>query len=201
METQLRKEPDVMSLKPAFRDAMLEAVPSLRAFSLLLCLDDDKAENLVREARLRVCGHMRSSDHGTSMRTLLFTNLRNRFYSEWQSRLKTGSDYADTVVPKLTKAAQSEHDEFYRALAVLRSAQREALVLVEASGLSYEEAAQVCGCRIETIMSRVIRARAELTRLLTIDDPADSRKIPSGSQNPNTMNFVSLFDKEATYVQ
>jgi RNA polymerase sigma-70 factor (ECF subfamily) len=180
---------------------MLEVVPSLRAFSFLLCLDEDKAENLVKEAILRACEHMRSSDHGASMRTLLFTILRNRFHSEWQSRLEYGVDYTDTMVPQPTKNMQTERDDFYRALAGLRPAQREALVLVEASGLSYEEAAQVCRSTIETMMSRVMRARAELSRLLAIDDPLDAREILFGSQDQIAPNIASVFDKETTYVQ
>ena len=40
------------------------------------------------------------------------------------------------------------------------------LILVGASGLSYEEAAAVCDCRVGTIKSRVSRARADLKRML-----------------------------------
>ncbi len=47
------------------------------------------------------------------------------------------------------------------ALELLPADQREALVLVGAAGLSYEEAADVCGCALGTIKSRVNRARAK----------------------------------------
>ena len=56
--------------------------------------------------------------------------------------------------------------EFLGALQALPPDQREALVLVGASGLSYEEAAEVLGTRIGTVKSRVSRARARLERLL-----------------------------------
>ena len=47
--------------------------------------------------------------------------------------------------------------------------QREVLILVGASGLTYEEAAGICGCRLGTIKSRVSRARSELKRILNDD--------------------------------
>ena len=47
--------------------------------------------------------------------------------------------------------------------------QREALILVGASGFSYEEAAHICGCAVGTIKSRVNRARTRLATLMAID--------------------------------
>ena len=51
--------------------------------------------------------------------------------------------------------------------------QREALVLVGASGFSYEEAAGICGCAVGTIKSRVNRARSKLSALLYVDGAED----------------------------
>ncbi len=51
--------------------------------------------------------------------------------------------------------------------------QREALILVGASGFSYEEAAHICGCAVGTIKSRVNRARTRLAELLSIDGVDD----------------------------
>src|SRR4029079_18480220 len=56
--------------------------------------------------------------------------------------------------------------EFLGALQVLPPEQREALILVGASGLSYEEAAEVIGTRVGTVKSRVSRARARLETLI-----------------------------------
>jgi len=44
--------------------------------------------------------------------------------------------------------------------------QREAIILVGASGLSYEEAAAVCSCAVGTMKSRVNRGRNRLAELL-----------------------------------
>ena len=59
--------------------------------------------------------------------------------------------------------------DFRNALATLPEEQREALVMIGASGLSYEEAAEISGVPIGTVKSRVNRARAKLASLLSID--------------------------------
>jgi RNA polymerase sigma-70 factor (ECF subfamily) len=46
--------------------------------------------------------------------------------------------------------------------------QREALILVAASGFSYEEAAEICGVAVGTIKSRVNRARNRLAEVLDV---------------------------------
>jgi RNA polymerase sigma-70 factor (ECF subfamily) len=51
--------------------------------------------------------------------------------------------------------------------------QREAVILVGASGFSYEEAAAICGCAVGTIKSRVNRARNRLAELMSIDELDD----------------------------
>jgi RNA polymerase sigma-70 factor (ECF subfamily) len=58
--------------------------------------------------------------------------------------------------------------DFSEALQQLSADQREALILVGASGMSYEEAADICGCAIGTMKSRVNRARNRLAHLLAM---------------------------------
>jgi RNA polymerase sigma-70 factor (ECF subfamily) len=77
--------------------------------------------------------------------------------------------YADTLKSQPDQIGQVEFREFREALAQLPGDQREALVLVGASGFSYEEAAQICDCAVGTIKSRVNRARTRLAELMDID--------------------------------
>jgi RNA polymerase sigma-70 factor (ECF subfamily) len=56
--------------------------------------------------------------------------------------------------------------DFRQALQKLPPDQREALILVGASGMSYDEAAEICKCAVGTIKSRVSRARQRLNELL-----------------------------------
>jgi RNA polymerase sigma-70 factor (ECF subfamily) len=152
---------------------MLAAVPSLRAFAISLSGDVDRADDLVQETLLRAMANIDSFEPGTNMSAWLFTILRNLFRSEYRKRRREVEDADGRHVDSLKSAPQQhsrlEFEEFRRALAKLLPHQREALILVGASGFSYEEAAAVCDCAAGTIKSRVNRARARLSKLLTID--------------------------------
>src|SRR3989442_12957097 len=75
-----------MSMRPSVRDAMLAAVPSLRAFAISLCGNVDRADDLVQETLLRAMANIDSFQPGTNMSAWLFTILRNLFRSEHRKR-------------------------------------------------------------------------------------------------------------------
>ena len=81
--------------------------------------------------------------------------------------------YADSLTSLPNQTASLEMEEFRKALDQLPSDQREALILVGASGFSYEEAAQICGCAVGTIKSRVNRARTRLAEILSVESVDD----------------------------
>lgn len=166
-----------MNMRASERNAMLAAVPSLRAFAISLCGNIDRADDLVQETLTRAIAHISSFQPGTNMSAWLFTILRNLFRSEYRKRRRevedTDGKYADTLKSNPEQYSRVEFDEFLLALARLPPDQREALVLVGASGFSYEEAAAICECAVGTIKSRVSRARTRLSELLAIEDPSD----------------------------
>jgi RNA polymerase sigma-70 factor (ECF subfamily) len=166
-----------MSLDPSVRDAVLAAVPSLRAFAISLCGNVDRADDLVQETLLRALANIESFQPGTNMSAWLFTILRNHFRSEYRKRRRevedTDGSYADTLKSQPEQVGKVEFEEFRNALAKLPPDQREALILVGASGFSYEEAAAICGCAVGTIKSRVNRARTRLAELMAIDSADD----------------------------
>jgi RNA polymerase sigma-70 factor, ECF subfamily len=141
------------------RDLMLTAVPSLRAFAISLSGNVDRAHGLVRETLLRAWANLDSFKPGNNMSAWLFTILRDLFRSEYRKRRREVEDvdgfYAE--------------EDFRRALKRLPTDQRESLILVGASGFSYEEAAQICGCAVGTIKSRVNRGRIRLAAILSIE--------------------------------
>jgi RNA polymerase sigma-70 factor (ECF subfamily) len=166
-----------MTLDPTLRDQILAAVPSLRAFAISLCGNVDRADDLVQETLLRALANIHSFQPGTNMPAWLFTILRNLFRSEYRKRRREVEDpdggYADTLKTHPEQTGHVEFKEFRTALNKLPEDQREALILVGASGFSYEEAAEICGCAVGTIKSRVNRARTRLASILNIDDPND----------------------------
>ena len=155
------------------RAAMLAAVPSLRAFAISLCRNVDRADDLVQEALLRGWAHLDSFEPGTNMSAWLFTILRNVFRSEYRRRWREVEDadgfYSESLTSLPGQTSHLEMDEFRKALMFLPPDQRESLILVGASGFSYDETAQICGCAIGTIKSRVNRARRRLAEVLSIE--------------------------------
>jgi len=161
-----------MPMDESVRKAVLGAVPSLRAFAISLCGNVDRADDLVQETMLRALANIDSFQPGTNMSAWLFTILRNHFRSEYRKRRRevedTDGHYADSLKSQPEQHGKIELREFREALAQLPADQREALILVGASGFSYEEAAHICGCAVGTIKSRVNRARTRLAELLSI---------------------------------
>jgi len=162
-----------MNVDPALRDQILAAIPSLRAFAISLSGNVDRADDLVQETILRAFANIHSFQPGTNMPAWLFTILRNLFRSEYRKRRREVEDadgsFADTLKSHPDQIGRVEFQEFRTALAQLPAEQREALILVGASGFSYEEAADICECAVGTIKSRVNRARSRLAKLLQVD--------------------------------
>ena len=135
------------------------------------------ADDLVQETLLRALAHIDSFEPGTNMPAWLFTILRNLFRSEYRKRRREVEDaegrYAETLKSHPEQTGRVEFEEFRAALAKLPADQREALILVGASGFSYDDAAAICGCAVGTIKSRVNRARTRLADLLAIDSVDD----------------------------
>ena len=151
---------------------MLAMLPSLRAFAFSLSGNIDRADDLVQETLLKAWQHLDKFEEGTNLRAWLFTILRNSYFSELRKRRREVEDADGKMTASLSVAPdQQGHldmQDFRKALATLPPEQREALVLVGAVGMSYEEAAEIAHCAVGTIKSRVNRARIKLAGLLGI---------------------------------
>jgi RNA polymerase sigma-70 factor, ECF subfamily len=166
-----------MTIDEGVRSAVLAAVPSLRAFAISLSGNVDRADDLVQETLMRALANINSFQPGTNMPAWLFTILRNLFRSEYRKRRREVEDatgmYAESLKSQPEQMGRIEFEELREALAKLAPDQREAVILVGASGFSYEEAAAICGCAVGTIKSRVNRARARLAELMSIEGSDD----------------------------
>ena|SRR5438128_2360159 len=163
-----------MAISKQFRDDLLASVPSLRAFGLSLTSRSDRADDLVQETLVKAWKYHESFTAGTNMKAWLYTILRNEFYSQLRKRKREVEDASGVYSNKVTVPSEQEGHldlaDFTVALSKLPEDQREAIVLVGASGFSYEEAARICGCAVGTIKSRVNRARNRLAELLELGE-------------------------------
>lgn len=153
----------------SFRDGLVEMIPVLRAFARSLCGQRDLADDLAQETLAKAWQARDKFQLGTNLKAWLFVILRNEFYSNHR-RAKTAADYTAAYSHTGEGAEAEQHarldlTDLMRAFSQLPSEQKEALILT-ASEFSYDEAAQICGCAVGTIKSRVSRARKQLQTLV-----------------------------------
>jgi RNA polymerase sigma-70 factor (ECF subfamily) len=161
----------------SFRREMLATLPSLRAFAFSLARRHDRADDLIQETVMKAWGKQESFEAGTNLRAWLFTILRNEFYSQMRRKGREMPDpdgvFAANLATHPEQYGKLDMADFKQALDQLPDDQREAIVLIGASGFSYEEAAEIADVAVGTIKSRVNRARVKLQELLTISGESD----------------------------
>jgi RNA polymerase sigma-70 factor, ECF subfamily len=158
----------------SFKDELGAQIPRLRGFAVSLCGSVMLADDLVQDALLRAWANSEKFQPGTNLRAWLFTILRNVFYSQHRKRSREVQD-SDGVFSRgiAVDGDQESHldlADLRAALAKLPAEQREVLILVGASGLSYKEAAVTCGVGVGTIKSRVSRGRLKLSELMGLNE-------------------------------
>ncbi|TFL19232.1 RNA polymerase sigma factor [Jannaschia formosa] len=156
------------------RDELVEHLPALRAFALSLTRNGATADDMVQDTVVKAWTNIDKFTAGTNMRAWLFTILRNTYYS---SRRKVKREVADVdgvltdaMAEKPAHDGRLQMDDFWKAFQKLPDEQRETLILVGASGFSYEEAAETCGVAVGTIKSRANRGRKRLAELMHLSD-------------------------------
>lgn len=166
-----------MALHKDVEAELVGFIPDLRAFARTFHRDPSRADDLVQEAILKAWTNIEKFEAGTNLKAWLFTILRNTFLSEMRKKAREVEDadgkFAAQLANKPEQEAALEYDDFRRALAKLPDDQREALILVGASGFSYDQAAEICGCATGTVKSRVNRARKKLAELMQLESPQE----------------------------
>ncbi len=161
-----------------FKRDLIAVIPHLRAFARGLCGRADFADDLVQETMVRAWNARERFRPETSMKAWTFVILRNVFLSEVR-RNRFRGEYDEAAAERITAGSAGQEAplhlaDLHRALLALPPERREAVLLVGAGGFSYEEAAEISGCAVGTIKSRVARARAALARMVEGEEqPAD----------------------------
>jgi RNA polymerase sigma-70 factor, ECF subfamily len=178
----------------SFKRDMLATLPNLRAFAISLTGRHDKADDLVQDTIMKAWAKQDSFEMGSNISAWLFTIMRNEFYSQYRKRGREVQDvdgiFTERFAVHPSQYGAMDMQDFRKALETLPDDQREAIVLVGASGFSYEEAASICGCAVGTIKSRVSRARAQLQTILGITGNGDYG--PDASSSHSTSRAFAI---------
>ncbi|MCA8880965.1 MAG: RNA polymerase sigma factor [Rhodobacteraceae bacterium] len=181
---------------PTLDAELVTLLPSLRAFAMSLTRQSAAADDLVQDTVVKAWSNLDKFEPGTNMRAWLFTILRNTYYSDRRKKVREVEDADGALTGQLSE--KPAHDgrlqfrDFRVAFNQLTDEQREALILVGASGFSYEEAAETCGCAVGTIKSRINRGRARLAELLHMEegesmDMTDASTVAVMSARPTSL--------------
>lgn len=145
---------------------IVEMIPAMRAFARTFYRNKDNADDLVQDTLLKGLAKAHQFTPGTNLKSWLFTIMRNTFYTRIvrENREAPGAVDCISAKPKVdaTQEWSVRGQEIYGALQRLPEAQRKIVILIAVFGVSYEETAQICGCAMGTVKSRLNRARSRL---------------------------------------
>ena len=148
--------------------------------AMFLTKNRAQAEDLVQETYLRAYRAFDRFTPGTNCRAWLFTILRHLFLNrlkkssrevlEWDVAEPAGDDMPEGPVRSETPETEFFHRiaeaEVRNALEALPLPFREAVILADLEGFSYKEIADIAGCPVGTVMSRLHRGRRLLKTTL-----------------------------------
>lgn len=140
-------------------------------------VDEESADDLTQETYLRVFRALSAFRMESSARTWLLSIARRTCMDELRRRTRRRRQ--ETAVPldedQPARPGEAEQVEVRELLGHLPIERRDAFVLTQLLGLSYEDAARVCDCPVGTIRSRVARARVDLIDALGLTRTAETR--------------------------
>ena len=156
------------------KDELVEHLPAMRAFAVSLTRNGALADDLVQDTVVKAWTNFDKFEAGTNLRAWLFTILRNTFYSHRRKTKREVADvdgiFAGSLASKPSHDGRLQLKDFLKAFEQIPVEQREALILVGASGFSYEEAANMCGVAVGTIKSRANRGRKALAVIMQLSE-------------------------------
>lgn len=152
------------------RTQIAALVPDLRGFARFLARDRAAADDLVQDALVRALAALHQFRPDSNLKAWLFAIVRNAFYENARRRKREtvglpGHDPAalSTRPDAETRAEMRDLNAIIWSLPPLL---REALILVGAQEMTYDEAALVCGVPVGTVKARVSRGRTALAAAL-----------------------------------
>ncbi|MGH6786661.1 MAG: RNA polymerase sigma factor [Novosphingobium sp.] len=151
----------------AFLVELTALLPRLRRFAAGLARDRADADDLCQATVERALLSRQQWREGTRLDSWTYRIMRNIWIDTARARTRFGKTFADEEAGLSVGAGggQEAHVELSnvdRALQTLPGEQREAVLLVLVEGYKYAEAAEIVGCPIGTLTSRLLRGREAL---------------------------------------
>lgn len=161
----------VTTLADPFADGILALLPRLRRFAAGLSRDTGEADDLCQMTIERALRSRSKWQQGTRLDSWMYRMMRNIWIDEIRARTRRSETFVVEdaglgVGASGGQEARVELADMDRALARLPDEQREAVLLVMVEGWSYKEAAEIVGCPVGTLNSRLVRGRDALMALL-----------------------------------
>jgi RNA polymerase sigma-70 factor, ECF subfamily len=146
---------------PSLLDELIVLIPKLRAFARMLCGERELSEDLAQKTLAKALRAHSRIEPGANMKICLFGIFHDEFHSHMQP-----DGCRERLTDSVAREAQSRFlaNETARKLLELPASQREALILVTAAGLTYEDTARICGTQVVAVKSLVAHARGALLR-------------------------------------
>lgn len=150
----------------SFQDALLELVPSLRAYARLLTGTQHRADDLVQDTLLQAWDRREALRDQAAMRAWAFRIMHNLCLRQARKYRLEVEDVDDTCAASIAVDPAQHHalelSELSDAVECLTGDEQEALFVVAIDNMSYEDASRTLGISVGTVKSRVHRARAKL---------------------------------------
>lgn len=155
----------------SFEQKVLELLPRMRRFAIGLAGSPSDGDDLCQMTIERALSRRQQWQEGTRLDSWMYRIMRNIFIDEARAGARRGETFVDeeagmAIGSEGSQEAQVELSMVDRAMTKLPDDQREAVLLVMVEGYSYKEAAEIVGCPVGTLNSRLVRGRDALLAML-----------------------------------
>jgi len=207
--------PEASLLRDEFAQEALQHLDSMYGAAMRLTRSEADADDLVQDAFLKAYRFYDHFEPGTNLRAWLLRILTNTFINKYrrttrERKVLDGQEaepVGDGVMSRATMRALNDPDgnamrslvtaEIQKALDTLPDEYRLMIVLADVEELSYKEIADIVGCPIGTVMSRLHRARKQMQAKL-VNTAMDMGIINPDREDETGEAPVSLSDYRKT---
>lgn len=170
---QLGSPPTTRNQQDQFTDDLLALLPRMRRFARSLTGSRDKADDLLQACCERALSRWYQWRPGTRLDSWVFTIMRTIWCNELRALKHTkGKESLEAVAEIADQTGYSPersilHNEVFGFVNALPELQRAAILLVYVEGYKYQDAAELLGVPLGTLMSRLARAKAQVGKWIS----------------------------------